>query len=57
MERWPDGSKFEGNYSQGVKQGIGKFTWADGNCYEGEFVDNNIEGHGKLISSFFSINF
>ena len=44
VERWPDGSKFEGNYVQGVKQGLGSFTWADGNKYEGEFVENNIEG-------------
>lgn len=47
MERWPDGSKFEGNYKQGVKQGHGKFTWADGNCYEGNFEVNNIQGKGK----------
>jgi len=42
VERWPDGSKFEGNYVQGVKQGQGEFTWADGNQYHGQFVENNI---------------
>ena len=47
MERWPDSSKFEGFYEQGVKQGEGTFTWADGNCYEGNFVNNNIDGEGK----------
>ena len=47
MERWPDGSKFEGSYMNGVKQGYGKFTWADQSTYTGTFVENNIEGNGK----------
>lgn len=45
-EIWPDGSKYEGNFEGGKKQGKGKFVWADGSSYEGEFKDNNIEGTG-----------
>ena len=27
---WPDGSKYEGEYFEGDKQGAGIFLWADG---------------------------
>ena len=29
-EAYPDNSKFEGNYENGVKQGAGKYTYTDG---------------------------
>ncbi len=36
-EVWPDGSKYEGDFKKGKKEGKGKFIWADGSRYEGEF--------------------
>jgi MORN repeat len=50
METWPDGSFYHGEYSQGRKNGFGKFKWGDGSEYEGEFYENNIHGKGKLKS-------
>lgn len=46
IEIWPDGSKYEGQFVAGKKQGKGKFYWSDGAIFYGDFVDNNIEGHG-----------
>jgi hypothetical protein len=42
-----DGSKFEGEYINGLKQGEGVFKFKDGNVYEGHFVENMIEGLGN----------
>ena len=44
---WPDGSRYEGDFHQGKKQGKGRFIWADGSSFNGQFVDNNIEGIGN----------
>ena len=49
---WPDGSIYEGNFHDGVKNGKGKFTWAEGEgggTYEGEFKNNQMCGFGLLI--------
>ena len=27
VEKWPDGSKYEGSYKNGMKDGKGKFVW------------------------------
>ena len=47
-EVWADGSRYEGNYFEGMKHGKGLFIWADGSTFEGDFKYNNIEGFGKL---------
>ena len=39
-EYWKDGTKFEGLFKNGLKNGFGKFEWPDGNSYSGDFVDN-----------------
>eukprot|EP00358_Blepharisma_japonicum_P001006 CAMPEP_0202955238 /NCGR_PEP_ID=MMETSP1395-20130829/51621_1 /ASSEMBLY_ACC=CAM_ASM_000871 /TAXON_ID=5961 /ORGANISM="Blepharisma japonicum, Strain Stock R1072" /LENGTH=35 /DNA_ID= /DNA_START= /DNA_END= /DNA_ORIENTATION= len=33
---WPDGAKYEGNWSYSKPAGFGKFTHIDGDVYEGE---------------------
>ncbi len=48
-ERWPDKSKYEGQYLEGKKHGKGVFSWPDGSSYEGQFKNNNIEGYGKKL--------
>jgi hypothetical protein len=54
-ETWTDGSVYEGQYSDSLKNGKGKFKWADGSKFEGDFKKNDISGHGK-IKTFFSFN-
>ena len=42
----PDGSKYEGYYNEGKKQGKGTYQWRDGSYYYGDWVDNKITGKG-----------
>jgi hypothetical protein len=32
-----DGSKYEGDYKEGLKHGQGIYTWKDGSKYDGEW--------------------
>jgi hypothetical protein len=41
-----DGDHYNGNWSNGKKQGKGKFTWANGDWYEGNFDNGDINGKG-----------
>ncbi|KAJ3599686.1 hypothetical protein NHX12_033642 [Muraenolepis orangiensis] len=45
-QEWPDGSKFEGEYRNGLKHGTGRFTWSNGECYEGFFYRDYRHGEG-----------
>ena len=47
---YPDGSKYEGDIINGMKQGQGTYTWPDGNKYVGEFKDDRASG-GWLYKS------
>ena len=49
---YPDGSKYDGNFSNGKFQGDGVFTFANGDVYQGSFKNNYPDGHGnrKLVS-------
>lgn len=38
-ETFDDGSKYEGNYKDGLFNGQGTYTWANGDKYEGEFKE------------------
>lgn len=49
IEKWPDGSRYEGQFFEGKKHGKGCFSWADGSSYEGDFVENNIHGNGCFL--------
>lgn len=46
MERWKDGSEYEGNYRKGKKHGFGVYKWADGSKFEGQWAENKISGLG-----------
>ena len=46
VETWVNGSRYEGNYLNGCKNGKGVYTWSDGSKYDGEWVDNKICGIG-----------
>lgn len=30
VQVWPDGSRYEGEFANGLKHGRGRYTWADG---------------------------
>lgn len=41
-----DGSRYEGNYKHGKKEGLGVYFWNDGSKYLGYWSDNKIQGFG-----------
>ena len=41
-----DGSKYEGEWVHGLRQGFGVQTWKNGNAYRGEFRDGFANGRG-----------
>ena len=46
---YPDGSKRDGEFNDGMLNGRCVVTHADGSKYEGEFKDNKYNGHGVYI--------
>lgn len=40
VEIWADGSKYEGFYENGKKDGQGKYEWPDGSRYNGQWKEN-----------------
>ena len=47
VEKWSNGSKFEGEYFEGNKEGFGEFYFADTNAtYRGEWQNNVMQGFG-----------
>lgn len=44
--RWPDGSKYDGHWKDGRRNGFGKLESSDGFVYDGTWVDNAMEGKG-----------
>ena len=43
-----DGSQYEGQFVNGLKNGKGKYKDADGNTFEGIWKDGKRNGRGKL---------
>ena len=39
--------KYEGEFKDGLKHGMGKYEWDNGDRYEGEFADDRPSGKGK----------
>ncbi|KAM3876348.1 ankyrin repeat and MYND domain-containing protein 1 [Diretmus argenteus] len=46
VQEWPDGSKYEGEFVNGLKHGRGKYTWENGESYEGSFYKDYRHGEG-----------
>lgn len=40
--------RYEGEYENDKKCGVGVFTWADGSCYSGEYFDDLRHGRGRM---------
>ena len=45
-EIYDDGSKYVGEYRNGMRNGQGNYTWPNGNTYMGEFKDGTLNGMG-----------
>jgi hypothetical protein len=43
---WPDGRKYDGQYSDDKKSGYGTFTWNDGRKYKGQWLKGKQHGIG-----------
>ena len=43
---WPDGTKYEGGWKDGMRHGQGVMTEKDGPRYEGEWKDGEANGRG-----------
>jgi hypothetical protein len=41
--------KYEGEFSEGLKQGEGKYAWENGDRYEGHFTADRPDGKGKYL--------
>ncbi|KAG7242286.1 hypothetical protein INR49_023961 [Caranx melampygus] len=44
---WLDGSRYEGEFVNGLKHGRGRYTWAQGEIYEGSFYKDYRHGDGE----------
>eukprot|EP00435_Cladocopium_sp_Y103_P054131 s614_g17.t1 len=47
---FPDGSRYEGQWKDGLKHGKGRFIYPDGDVYDGEWQDGKAHGHGTYTS-------
>ncbi|CAE7302309.1 Rsph1 [Symbiodinium sp. CCMP2592] len=45
---FPDGSRYEGQWKDGLKHGKGRFIYPDGDVYDGEWQDG--KAHGCMLS-------
>ncbi|XP_077462770.1 ankyrin repeat and MYND domain-containing protein 1-like isoform X3 [Stigmatopora argus] len=46
VQEFLDGSKYEGDFDNGLKHGEGKYTWKNGEVYEGSFYKDYRHGNG-----------
>ncbi|XP_077464230.1 ankyrin repeat and MYND domain-containing protein 1-like isoform X2 [Stigmatopora argus] len=46
LQEFADGSKYEGEFFNGLKHGKGKYTWRSGEFYEGSFYKDYRHGEG-----------
>ena len=44
---WANGDQYEGEFSNGMKNGKGLFIWSNGNKYDGDWKDNQRHGKGN----------
>eukprot|EP01002_Notosolenus_urceolatus_P014983 NODE_704_length_1847_cov_169.920467_g573_i0.p1 GENE.NODE_704_length_1847_cov_169.920467_g573_i0~~NODE_704_length_1847_cov_169.920467_g573_i0.p1 ORF type:complete len:579 (-),score=251.58 NODE_704_length_1847_cov_169.920467_g573_i0:111-1598(-) len=45
---WPKGTKYEGEFKDGVMHGKGKYTYGADSYYDGEWQDDQKHGEGKM---------
>ncbi len=48
---WPDGTKYVGEFADGVITGKGTKTWPTGEKYVGDWSDDKRQGHGIFLGA------
>jgi hypothetical protein len=48
VEEYENGSRYEGEKMNGLRDGSGKFYYQEGSYYDGQWKKNNMHGFGKL---------
>jgi hypothetical protein len=48
---YTSGNVYEGNFSDGKREGTGVFRWENGGSYVGSYMNNKREGKGVLTSA------
>ena len=46
VQIWPDGSRYDGFWKDGMANGFGRLVHAEGDVYEGEWTDDKANGYG-----------
>ena len=45
---WPDGRKYEGNFEDDKRHGVGTYWWKDGRVYRGMWEKGQQHGKGYI---------
>ena len=53
MLQYPDGKRYEGEWSNNKRNGEGTCVYSDGEKYEGQWLNDSINGKGILICLMF----
>ena len=56
LYKWKEGSEYEGEYNNNIREGKGIFRWKNGIEFEGNFLDGKPEGKGVMKSKDKEIN-
>ena len=46
INKFKDGSIYEGYYKNGLKHGFGKYSWPNGKVFYGNWLNNKLHGNG-----------
>jgi len=49
--KWPDLSRYEGEFQEGKMHGKGKRYYANGNIYDGNFCEDKAHGQGRFYKA------
>lgn len=51
VQIWPDGATYDGEWRNGMAEGVGTFNHANGDVYQGEFMQDRANGYGVYTHS------
>ena len=49
LNKYKDGSTYEGNYKNGLKHGLEKYTWLNEIVFYGSWLNNKLHGNGYYL--------
>jgi hypothetical protein len=47
--KWPDGTEYEGDYVNNLREGLGEYRWKNGKKFKGMFKGGKQHGKGVYI--------